>query len=105
MRSLEVGMPSLSQAHYRGSYARRAKAVRDAANANPATRCRRCGRTLEQHPPHRNGTPATWDAGHIHDGQIDGPLAPEASTCNRTAGATLGNQRRQARKMRTTRDW
>ena len=42
---------------------------------------------------------------HVHDGQINGPLAPEASTCNRTAGATLGNQRRQARKMRTTRDW
>lgn len=98
-------MPGRSRDHYRGDYARRAANVRRAAYLDPNTRCRRCGRTLNQHPPHRNGTPATWDAGHIHDGQIDGPLAPEASTCNRTAGATLGNQRRQARKMRTTRDW
>lgn len=80
-------MPGHNRQHYTGTYGRRSRAVRRDANANPDTRCWRCGRTLADHPPHANGTPARWTAGHIHDGQTDGPLAPEASTCNYAAGA------------------
>lgn len=82
-----------SQPHHAGSYVRRAKKLRDAANANPGTLCWRCGRTLAAHPPHRDGKPATWTAGHLIDGQMGGPLAPEASTCNYRAGAIMRNTR------------
>lgn len=88
-------MPAkVKPAHYRGSYHVTSRRVRQAAQADPLTRCWRCGRTLAEHPPHRNGAPARWMAGHIVDGLIGGPLAPEASTCNLSAGATAGNQRR-----------
>ena len=77
----------MKPAHYRGSYHVRARNIRAAANANPNTRCWRCGRTLAQHPPHHNGNPAKWTAGHLRDGDPTSPLAPEASTCNYSAGA------------------
>jgi hypothetical protein len=89
--------------HHRGTHQVRARRVVAAANANPHTRCWRCGRTLDQHRRHRNGTPARWTAGHINDGQVDGELAPEASTCNMTAGSKLGNARRAG--LARTRDW
>ena len=82
-------MPGRKRAHYSGDYARRARAVRAAANADATTRCQRCGLTLAEHP-----AGATWDAGHVNDGQIGGPLGPEVSSCNRSAGAALGNRRR-----------
>jgi hypothetical protein len=90
------------RAHHRGTHQLRARAVVTAANANPNTRCGRCGLTLTQHTPHRNGKPATWQAGHVIDGQVNGELRPEASTCNESHGATLGNTRRV---QATTRDW
>ncbi len=90
-------------AHHRGSHQVRARAIVAAANADPTTKCGRCGKTLAEHRPHRNGTAARWDAGHVHDGQVGGPLRPEASTCNRSAGASKGNQLR--RGLKTTRDW
>ena len=62
-------MPGKHRAHYHGDYARRAAALRDAANANPSTTCWRCGDLA------RPGDP--WQAGHINDGQPGGPLAPE----------------------------
>ena len=96
-------MPAKRNAHHRGTYFAQAAAVRARANVDPTTRCWRCGRTLAQHPPHRNGKPARWTAGHVHDGQIGGPLEPEASTCNYSAGATMGN--RQRAPLRTTRTW
>lgn len=92
-------------AHHRGTYARQARLVRDAANRNPNTTCWRCGRTLDQHPPHKTGKPATWTAGHINDGQAGGPLAPEASTCNYSAGTRLRNERAKTRKLNASRDW
>ena len=82
-------------AHRRGSYQRDAARVRALAYADTSTRCHRCGKTLAEHRPHRNGTPATWDAGHIEDGRAGGALVPEASTCNRSAGASDGNRRRK----------
>lgn len=96
----------MSGAHHRGTYPARARALRARANADPLTRCWRCGRTLAEHPPHRNGKPARWTAGHLVDGQENGPLAPEASTCNYAAGAVLGNKRRSRRgQRRTSRRW
>jgi hypothetical protein len=59
------------------------------ANADPTTLCGRCGRTLDEHTPHRNGRPARWTAGHVNDGELNGPLRPEASTCNLRAGGWL----------------
>jgi hypothetical protein len=95
--------PKVKAPHHRGSYHVTAARVRAAANADPNTRCWRCGRTLNQHPPHRNGKPATWQAGHTTDSQVGGHLAPEASTCNTIAGARYGNQLRKPR--RTTLTW
>lgn len=92
--------------HYTGDYARRSRQLR--AQATPHTRCTRCGLLLQEHPPHKNGTPPTWQAGHVNDSQPDGPLQLEASTCNVTAGASLGGQRtamaKQARR-RTSLTW
>ena len=83
-------MPSKTKGpHHRGTYHVRARQVRAAAYANPATQCWRCGRTLNQHKPGDR-----WTAGHIHDGDPNSPLLPEARSCNSSAGATLGNQRR-----------
>lgn len=84
--------------HYRGDYQRRAARVRAAAYADPDTRCGRCGRTLAEHP-----SGATWDAGHVNDGQVGGPLRPEASSCNRAAGQAISARRR--RRLQTTREW
>jgi hypothetical protein len=86
--------------HHAGTHQRRAARIVAEANANPHTRCWRCHRTLNQHPPHHNGTPARWTAGHTTDGQINGELLPEASTCNYSAGATHGNTRRHRRWSR-----
>jgi hypothetical protein len=90
-------MPAKARAHRRGSYQRDAARVRAAAYADRSTVCRRCGLTLADKPGD------TWDAGHIHDGVPGSPLAPEHSSCNRSAGATAGNRRRLG--LRPTRDW
>ena len=83
-------------AHHSGDYQVRAQAVRDAANSDPNTKCWRCGKTLAAHEPHKGGKPARWTAGHIIDSDPTSPLAPEASTCNYTAGALTGNARRSS---------
>jgi hypothetical protein len=75
--------------------------IREAANANPATVCWRCGKTIQDHRPHRSGRPAFWTAGHLRDGDASSPLAPEASTCNYRAGNAL---QRQAVELRS-REW
>jgi len=80
--------------HYAGSYEARAKAVREAAYANPDTRCWRCDRTLPEHPLTRTGKPQHWQAGHLVDGDPTSPLLPEASSCNARAGVALINRRR-----------
>lgn len=88
--------------HATPTYRRTAAIVRRLAAANPGTRCWRCGRTLAEHPPHATGKPATWTAGHVTDGQIDGELRPEASTCNFAAGGTRAGRLRIGA---TSRDW
>jgi hypothetical protein len=87
--------------HYRGSYHVRARHVRQAAQANLSTRCWRCGKTLAEHEPHKNGKPAAWTAGHLRDGDPMSPLAPEASTCNFKAGRTMQAQATEPR----SREW
>ena len=98
-----------NQPHHKDPrFVKAARLVRRAANANPRAICWRCGRTLEQHEPHRNGKRPSWQAGHTIDGVL-GPawlkvtepppkqkafLAAEASTCNLTHGAITGNRRR-----------
>lgn len=84
-------------AHYRGTYHVASRRVRDAAYADPSTRCWRCGLRLHECKPHRNGKPARWTAGHLIDSDPTSPLLPECSPCNKSAGAKLGNQRMRAR--------
>lgn len=82
------------QPWHRGSYQARAKRIVAAANADPSTRCWRCTRTLAEV---RQVKPrATWTAGHLVDGQVDGALAAECSSCNYSHGARRGNQLRAA---------
>jgi len=87
----------MKPAHHRGGHQVRARRVTQAAYANPATRCCNCQRTLDRCGPNgdgrnANGTPCTWDAGHS-DGRWPGTqLRAECSHCNRSRGATAGNQ-------------
>jgi hypothetical protein len=106
--------PKVKALHHRGDYHVRSRRLTAAARADTSTRCWRCGLTLDQHRPHRNGKPARWTAGHVNDGQVGGLLLPEASTCNYSAGAELGNQRSPWRRRgtplpppgtRTSRQW
>lgn len=80
---------------HRGAYQVRARKVREAANADSLTRCWRCGGLG------RDGDP--WQAGHIVDGAVNGPLAPEHRSCNTRAGQRLSSQRGEW--LRTSRLW
>jgi hypothetical protein len=91
--------------HHRGTYHRRSLALVAAAYANPDTRCGRCGRTLSQHPPTRTGRPPRWSAGHIIDGQVDGPLRPEVLSCNSRAGQALSTIAQRRRIIGTSTSW
>ena len=88
-------MSGAKKPHHSGSYPRLAQAVRDDAYANPATVCHKCKRTLAQHG-------REWQAGHVIDGLVDGPLAPECAECNARDGAARGNARRV---RRVSRNW
>lgn len=79
-------------AHYRGTYHVASAKVRAAAWANPLTTCWRCRLTMQQ--IHLTHPRAKWTAGHLVDGQVGGPLAPECSPCNYAAGGRLRHTRR-----------
>lgn len=87
-------MPALDRSHYDRQFKVRAKRVTTAAYANKATRCWRCGLTLAEAEAAEPGRRITWDAGHTIDADRYAPLLAEHSSCNRSAGAALGNQRR-----------
>ena len=72
--------------HYAGTYQQRAARVRAAANADPFTRCWRCGRTKAQHK-------RKWTAGHVNagDARPDALLLPECEACNYSHGARMLN--------------
>jgi len=82
-----------NQAHHKGTFQRRSQLVRDAANADPFTRCWRCGELA------RPGDP--WQAGHLVDGAMNSPLAAEHRSCNARAGQKLMARR----YLRTSRAW
>lgn len=93
-------MPKVKPPHHRGTHQARAKAVTDAAYADPETRCWRCRRTLAQIRRHK--PKAIWHGGHVVDGEVGGLLLAECSTCNSARGARMGNLRRAATKRRRT---
>ena len=94
--------------HHRGTFSRYSQQLRDTANRNPRAVCWRDGLTLDQHPPHHDGSRPTWTAGHTIAGDPNALpwldvtrtpppgswLAPEASTCNYSAGARHVNKLR-----------
>jgi hypothetical protein len=82
--------------HWTADYRRRRRLL--LATVTPDSRCRRCGKTIDQHKPHGNGRPAYWQAGHLVDGDPNSPLALEASTCNLAAGGRLGAARLMQRR-------
>lgn len=95
-------------AHHRGQHQTIAKRVTDPAKANPATRCWRCNRTIAQVRERKPN--AIWTAGHLVDGQVGGPYAPECSPCNYSHGAIVGNRKRGRRRpqppyFRTSQPW
>lgn len=99
-------MASVKAPHHRGRHHRRSMAVRAAAYADPDTLCRRCGHRLHEGPEHRHDGTERWEAGHVIDGQVDGPLAPEARSCNRRAAARKTNAKRRPRRADTySREW
>jgi len=81
--------------HYRGTYQQRARRLRDLANADPLTRCRRCGQLARKDDP--------WQAGHVIDGDPSSPLAAEHRSCNVKAGNAQTHAQRQ--KPKTSRRW
>jgi hypothetical protein len=87
-------MPGRRRTHYGGNYAVRAKAVTDAAKANPFTTCWRCGRTLAEARALAPGKRVFWTAGHTIDGDPFCPLLAECSPCNFRAGQALASSRR-----------
>jgi hypothetical protein len=64
------------------------------ASITPLTRCWRCGKLAREHPQfHKSGRRATWQAGHLVDGDNRAAIALEWSVCNQGAGAALGHRR------------
>ena len=88
----------MGKAHRSGDYQRRSRLVRQAANADPSTKCWQCGMTQAEH-----GRP--WTAGHVRDGDEGSPLLPECARCNYSRGATMGNRRRKIGVLKPTRQW
>jgi len=85
-------MPAHDQSHYRGSFGARSRAVRAAANADPSTRCRRCGLTMAEFVARFPDRKAAWQAGHTVDGHQLSALSPEHAWCNASDGARKRNR-------------
>lgn len=83
---------------YQGSYPVRAKIVRDRANADPSTRCRRCRGTYAEAKAKWGAKGAAWQAGHVVDGHPGSPLAPEHAYCNLAAGGRMARARDEAKR-------
>ena len=98
-------MPGFDRSHYTGGYAVRAKRVRDAAYADPATVCWRCGRTLAEEQARHPGRRVRWQAGHTVDGNSAYPLAAEHDTCNQAAGADVVNGKRRRAALNPSERW
>jgi hypothetical protein len=92
-------------AHHKGSHQVRAKRCTDWAWTHPTTTCRRCGLTHAEALTRWGETGAKWTAGHIVDGQVGGPYAPEHAHCNYSAGAVAGNRARTHQAEPHTERW
>jgi len=79
------------RAMYGGRYPARAKLVRDAAYANPGTRCWRCHLTLAEGIARYGRKGAQWQAGHVSPvpGSV---LRPEHAWCNWQEGRSRGGK-------------
>ncbi len=75
----------MGKLHDSGSYRVRAARVRELANADPTTRCWRCGALASPGDP--------WTAGHVRDSDPSSPLRAEHASCNYRAGQRLGRER------------
>jgi hypothetical protein len=93
-----MNMRSRPKPHASYGYQVRARQLRQRANADPSTRCWRCGLTLVEAQDRCPDKRIVWHAGHVIDGDNDGPLLPEHSHCNTSAGATAGNLARPQQK-------
>src|SRR3546814_1754950 len=51
--------------HWTADYRRRRRIL--LAGVTPDTRCRRCGKTIDQHKPHHNGQPAYRSEEHTSE--------------------------------------
>lgn len=87
-------------AHYRGGYQTQAKRITRAADADPSTRCWTCGLTLAE--IHTTTPKAKWTAGHVNDGEVNGPLRAQCSPCNFSGGARITNQRNEPQRTALT---
>ena len=93
-----MGNGSKAAHHRNPMFLKLGRSVRAHANANPDHRCWRCGLTLTER--HRTHPHATWDAGHLVDGDLSAGLAAECSSpCNRGSGAVIGNRNRHGNAL------
>lgn len=88
-------MPAHDRSHYDQQFKVRAKQVRDAAYADSATTCWRCGLTLGAARAANPGRRIVWHAGHTIDGDRHAPILAECSLCNQRAGQKLSDARRR----------
>lgn len=79
------------EAHHKGTFHVRSKRIRDAAYADPETRCWRCGFTLAERQAQFPLRDVVWTAGHLNDSEVEGELAAEDSVCNFGQGAKLAH--------------
>lgn len=80
-------MPAKNQRHYEGDYKVRARALRNAAYADPSTRCFRCGLTLAEYKAQHPRRKADWHADHVVPGSRLSALVPSHASCNTQEGA------------------
>jgi hypothetical protein len=103
--------------HRNRRYVKDSAIIRQYANVTPSAVCWLHGTHVTQCPPHKDGTPSTWVAGHTIDGSTTwhawfhvsrvpplpphpqapagGWLAPQCSASNSSTGAAHGNQTRR----------
>ena len=87
--------------HHSGTYHVQARRIREQANANPDTRCWRCGKTMAE--IRATKPQAKWTAGHLIAGQANGPMLPECSPCN--YGYGNGRRGHSTTTTRTSASW
>ena len=93
----EVPLPALrGRRKYTGDYQTRSRLVREAAYANPFTRCRLCLLTLSEAQEKHPEKVVRWDAGHRDHTDPRAPLAAEHAHCNRSEGQAYGVQKRRS---------